>query len=175
MVILGATRQGIRQLEADDSEVVHELRREIEADDAWKQVLDCVAGRISYSDLVKTSLPSLLALIKKIIRRADLVCVTPARSDELNSPARNFKTKEAAGILIDEAANMTMADYMCVAGNCLAPCIMGGDPRQLEPTVMTQHEKDGLGQFYNRHVADGKLSPLTFFQASGIPVYRLRL
>jgi hypothetical protein len=40
---------------------------------------------------------------------------------------------------------------------------------------MTDQEKDLEGNFYNRVAGDGKISPLTFLQASGLPVYRLRM
>lgn len=62
-----------------------------------------------------------------------------------------------------------------VWGNCLVPIFLGGDPRQLPPTVMTGTEQDTEGYLYNRVAEDGKISALAFLQASGLPVYRLRM
>jgi len=84
-----------------------------------------------------------------------------------------FKNMRAEGVAIDEAGNMNRADLACVWGNTLIPCFLGGDARQLPPTVMTGKEKDGSGNFYHRLADDGKISPLEFFQASGMPVFRL--
>ncbi len=64
---------------------------------------------------------------------------------------------------------MIRADYACVAGNCLLPCFKGGDLK-LRSAVMPKHVKDDLGHYYNRLVA---MSPLTFFQACGMPLHLL--
>jgi superfamily I DNA and/or RNA helicase len=52
---------------------------------------------------------------------------------------------------------------------------MGGDPRQLKPSVSTRAETDDNGNLHNRFVEDGAVSPLAFLQGSGIPVYRLTM
>ncbi|KAK4039344.1 DNA helicase [Parachaetomium inaequale] len=85
-----------------------------------------------------------------------------------------FWVRRVAGTVIDEAGNMHMGDLGCVWGNCGIPVVLAGDPRQLRPTVVTGKEKDAEGNFYNRLANDGAISPLTFFTASGLPVYRLR-
>lgn len=41
--------------------------------------------------------------------------------------------------------------------------------------MMTGHEKDEDGNYIHRLVADGQISPLEFFEASGMPVYRMRV
>lgn len=63
---------------------------------------------------------------------------------------------------------MHRGDLYCVWGNCLLPCLVAGDEKQLAPTIMTSsREKDASGNLRNRHVADGKNSPLQFFKATG--------
>ncbi|KAI6774510.1 hypothetical protein FGRA07_02499 [Fusarium graminearum] len=82
---------------------------------------------------------------------------------------------------IDAAVNR--ADLYSVWGNTLLPCFLFGHPLhppditpnyQGGPTFMTTNEKDGNGNFLNRFAADGGVSPLAFFVATGIPVYRLK-
>ncbi|KAM0285762.1 hypothetical protein ACHAQH_001223, partial [Verticillium albo-atrum] len=80
----------------------------------------------------------------------------------------------AKGVAVDEAANMHRGDLACVWGNTLLPCFLGGDPKQLPPAVITGKDTDILGFFLHRLPDDGKISPLEFFQGSGMPVYRLR-
>ncbi|EKJ69544.1 hypothetical protein FPSE_10255 [Fusarium pseudograminearum CS3096] len=76
------------------------------------------------------------------------------------------------------------ADLYGVWGNTLLPCFLFGHPclpppdmtpkYQGGPTIMTTNEKDGNVNFLNRLAADGGVSPLAFFVATGIPVYRLK-
>ncbi|PNP57213.1 hypothetical protein THARTR1_02743 [Trichoderma harzianum] len=74
---------------------------------------------------------------------------------------------------------MSRPDLYRVWGNTLLPYLLGGDDMQLPPTVMTkdekdEDEKDEDGHHRNRLGADGTLSALEFFRASGWPIYRLR-
>ncbi|KAL7914318.1 hypothetical protein GGI35DRAFT_490571 [Trichoderma velutinum] len=57
-------------------------------------------------------------------------------------------------------------------GHTLLPCLLGGDDMQLPPTVMTKDDKDDDGNHRNRLGADGTMSALEFFRASGWPIYR---
>ena len=68
---------------------------------------------------------------------------------------------------------MNKADYVEVAGNCLLPCFMGGDPKQLKPAVISATDTDEHGYVRHRFVEDGRISAMAFFMASGMPVYRL--
>ncbi|KAL7933460.1 hypothetical protein V8C35DRAFT_56004 [Trichoderma chlorosporum] len=68
---------------------------------------------------------------------------------------------------------MNRADLYCVWGNTLSPCFHFGDPKQPTPTVLTVEEKDGDGSFLVHFANSGSISALLFFQAIGIPVYRL--
>ncbi|KAK4150791.1 P-loop containing nucleoside triphosphate hydrolase protein [Chaetomidium leptoderma] len=175
LVLLGSKAKGIRELEANDSEALHQLRRDIEGRDEFTALRAVAAGEMSWADFTKTKSFELQPMMKQIVLAAELLCITPARSAEINSPCQDYKKKLATGILIDEAANMTIPDYICVSGNCLLPCVIGGDPRQLKPLVLTGMQKDEAGNFYHRLAQDATMSPLAFLQASGIPVYRLSL
>ncbi|KAG7284557.1 hypothetical protein NEMBOFW57_010935 [Staphylotrichum longicolle] len=175
LMLLGSKARGIGELTADDSEALHKLRRDIEGRAEFTHLRAVAAREMSWADFSKTKYVDLQPLLGQIVLAADLLCVTPARSAELRSPCLYFKKRLAAGILIDEAANMNIPDYVCVAGNCLVPCVLGGDPRQLKPVSATGNQKDEHGNFYHRLAEDATMSPLAFLQASGIPVYRLSL
>lgn len=107
-----------------------------------------------------------------IMNKADLLCTTP--SNTARDPVKAWKKRFASGVAVDEAGNMNRADLYGVWGNTLLPCFLFGDPRQLPPTVMTTNEKGAEGNVLNRFAADGGVSPLAFFVATGIPVYRLK-
>ncbi|KAH7318209.1 AAA domain-containing protein [Stachybotrys elegans] len=68
---------------------------------------------------------------------------------------------------------MGRADCLSVWGNCLLPCILAGDDKQLQPTVKAGKIKTLDDHPVNRHEGDATLSPLLFLKASGWPVYRL--
>lgn len=110
--------------------------------------------------------------MKAIVLAADILYTTPAMTENITE-YQKWKSEYAKGVTVDEAANMNRADLACVWGNTLLPCMLGGDPKQLPPTVMTENEKDAAGNFLHCLAHDAKISPLLFFQASGIPVYRL--
>ncbi|KAH6854725.1 P-loop containing nucleoside triphosphate hydrolase protein [Chaetomium sp. MPI-CAGE-AT-0009] len=175
LVLLGSPAKGIKQLEADDSEALHELRRDFNARGDLANMRAVVAREMSWAEFKKDDLPDIKSFMKEIVLRAELLCTTPARSADDRSPCLEFKQKLARGVLIDEAANMNMADYYCVAGNILMPCVLGGDPKQLKPVVPTGNEKDADGNLYHRFADDGTVSALAFLQGSGIPVYRLTM
>ncbi|VTO83640.1 unnamed protein product [Fusarium graminearum] len=141
-------------------------------------------GNISYAEYSK-----LLAdgdaiykgFMTDMINKADLLCTTPANTTR--KPIPTWKQRFASGVAIDEAGNMNRADLYSVWGNTLLPCFLFGHPLhppditpnyQGGPTFMTTNEKDGNGNFLNRFAADGGVSPLAFFVATGIPVYRLK-
>ena len=55
----------------------------------------------------------------------------------------------------------TAATWVPSGANCLLPCVVGGDPQQLPPAVMTGKEIDEDGNFYNRLANEGRISVLT--------------
>lgn len=177
LVLLRSQAKGIRQLDEDDSEVLHQIREEIEQRSDLEKLRSLVAGWMTFEEWVACKEDvKIEPILNSIIRNADLLCTTPAESAQKESAYLHYKFGLAQGILIDEASRMHRADYACVAGNCLLPCVMAGDLislKELRHQAVTGREKDRLGYFYNRHADDGVISPLMFFQASGIPVYRL--
>lgn len=56
----------------------------------------------------------------------------------------------------------------------MLPLILGGDPKQLPPAVMTTTEEDKKGNVLNRFAADGKVSAQMYLQYQGLPVFRLK-
>jgi hypothetical protein len=106
---------------------------------------------------------------------SDILATTPAQS--IRGAYDTWVRRTSRAILIDEAANMHRADLAwyvntssvlpyssdqkmpntvhSVWGNCLIPVFLGGDPRQLPPTVMTGAEQDAEGYLYNRVAEDG--------------------
>jgi len=180
LVLLRSRARGVHVLDPDDSEELHCLQIQIDQRDDLKHLRAVAVGRMSWHRLrQKEDLDSLLrnqisALMNTIVNTADILCVTPAKAVSKRDGYAEWARKKARGVLIDAAANMHRGDIGCVWGNCLLPCILGGDARQLAPLVVTGDEKDSAGNLYNRHVQDGKLSALTFLQTSGLPVYRLR-
>ncbi|KAK3897453.1 hypothetical protein C8A05DRAFT_19785, partial [Staphylotrichum tortipilum] len=174
LVILGSKAAGIRDLDEEDSAVLLQMRRDIEKRADFENLRALARGNMTWvewkacNDQVKIQ-----PILDQIIYNPDFLCTTPSRSEQAKTPYPDYKYKLASGIFIDEAANMDRADYACVAGNRLLPCIMGGNPHQLKPLVMTGNEKDELDYFRHRLAADGAILPMLFFQARGFPVYRL--
>jgi hypothetical protein len=174
LAVLWSKAKGIKELDEDDSEALHQMRQDLEKRADFKKLRALATGEMTWAEwaALKDGV-KIVPILDKIVCSADLLCTTPAMSAQDKSPYLWYKYEIAMGVLINEAANMNRADYACVAGNCLLPCIMGGDPKQQRPVVMTGMAKDGLGHFHHRLAKDGAISPLLFFQTSGIPVYRL--
>ncbi|KAK4097145.1 hypothetical protein N658DRAFT_561957 [Parathielavia hyrcaniae] len=97
------------------------------------------------------------ALAREVILLADFLCTIPAHMGNDG----------------DYQQCMHRADIGCVWGNCLLPCIFGGDHRQLPPAVLSGAEKDADGNLRNRFADDGKISVMFALMASGLPVFRL--
>lgn len=54
---------------------------------------------------------------------------------------------EPWNIMVDDADNISRVDLACVWGNCLMPCVLVGDPKQLPPTIMSAGDVDDTGFF----------------------------
>lgn len=165
----------VRDLRPDDSPALLALQQEIDGREDLARLRDLATGNCTwqeYADGKTVKEEDIIALLKAIVSAAEMLCTTPALTE--SKDYRIWKISRARGVVVDEAACIHRADLYCVWGNTLLPCMLGGDPKQLKPVVMSSEEKDELGNLYHRLVDDGKLSPLEFLQASGIPVYRLR-
>ncbi|KEZ43961.1 hypothetical protein SAPIO_CDS4166 [Scedosporium apiospermum] len=169
--------ENIRQLHPDDCLALHKLRLKMDKDVEYERLRAVASGGMAWEEYqggLGPIQPHLVShVFEWIVSHADILCTTPAMTTVGKAYPR-FKGETARGVAVDEAANMNRADLACVWGNTLLPCLLGGDPRQLPPTIMTGHEKDSTGHFIHRLADDGKISPLAFFQATGMPVFRLR-
>ncbi|KPM37738.1 hypothetical protein AK830_g8828 [Neonectria ditissima] len=166
----------VRDLDRDDNKALHQLRYNIDGREDLADLRAVATGVMDFEEF-KTAHANMAdvtnGLFEAILDAADMLCTTPAATEN-DKELRHWKTTLARGVAVDEAANMNRADLYCVWGNTLLPCFLFGDPKQLPPTVMTFKDKDATGNFVNRFANDGKVSPLVFFQATGIPVYRLK-
>lgn len=113
--------------------------------------------------------------LQKIVDMADFLCTTPAvaaKSSEKGGGQLEWKRHMAQALLVDEAAKMHLADFLCVWGNCGLPCIMGGDPKQLSQTVMAKDLKDKDGYVRHRLSNDASLLVLECLMVMGWPIFR---
>lgn len=175
LVLFRANVVGVRELRPDDSPALHKRQVHIDGAEDFASVRDLATSRISWEEYSKGKMCSsdaLETLLKLLVSKTDILCTTPAMTEN-NAAYMSWKTSEARGVVVDEAACIHRADLYCVWGNTLLPCALGGDPRQLRPVVMTSDEKDAEGNLLHRLADSGKISPLEALQASGIPVYRL--
>lgn len=167
----------VRELSPDDSPLLHELRRIIDADADMAILRSRATGQASWQEYLdwKRGIPTnvVITTFFNILQgAADALCTTPAKScGEFDE----WKTNRAKGIAVDEAGNMTRPDLYSVWGNTGIPCVLAGDDKQLPPFVLTMEEVDQSGSHLNRHGPDLRISPILFFKAMGWPVYRLRI
>lgn len=174
LVLLGSCAKGVRPLHEGDSASLCRLRDKIEDDPDLQSLRQVAAGAISWGEYDRGEVvlhDKINALFADIVAAADFLCTTPAATSNVHQ-FWNWKEHVARGIVVDEAGSMNRCDLADVWGNTLLPCLLGGDPRQLPPTVMTRGQSDSLGNLYNRLPDDGAISPMLFFQCSGLPVHR---
>ncbi|KAF7547026.1 hypothetical protein G7Z17_g7999 [Cylindrodendrum hubeiense] len=166
----------VRDLHVDDSPTLHQIQGEIDGKQDMGHLRAVAVGDITWEEYEAKSTHPTGKLIEtfmlSILGAADVLCTTPSLSNQ--DPFKDWKNRKARGIAVDEAANMTRPDLYCVWGNTLLPCVLAGDDKQLAPAVMTLKEKDSGGNFLNRLGEDGRISPLTWFEGTGWPIYRLR-
>jgi hypothetical protein len=175
LVLLGSPAVS-RSLHDDDSPALHAIRDIVDTDEAMAPFRQVARGEIAWAEFegILKDTSSLRRLFEGILEAADILAVTPASSANASQYA-DWKRRHARCVSFDEAACMGRPDMFEVWGNCLLPCLLGGDPYQLGPTVMTSMEKDGEGNFRHAFVGDGKMSAMAFLQATGLPTYRLNM
>ena len=182
LVLFGATDIG--RLDDEDSLALHDVKKTLEHP-VFEPVRERLSSKISWDEYLDredkkstsaegTCRDNVENAIKYLVGIADIICTTPACSEN-DLDVRNWRTDTAKGLVVDEAGNMNRADLAGVWGNCLLPCFLVGDAKQLPPTVMSNREKDEDGFLFNPFSNDGHLSPLEMFQGSGIPVYQLHV
>ncbi|KAH7316633.1 P-loop containing nucleoside triphosphate hydrolase protein [Stachybotrys elegans] len=173
LAILGCP--DVRPIHPDDSEAIIKLRDHVDNEPLLARLRDLAKGSITWDEYQQGQTVEagvIEAHMGSIIEAADILCITPAASAN-SKEYLEWKQRLARGLVVDEAANMNRADFLCVWGNTLLPCFLFGDPMQLPPIVTTNKEKATLGYYINRFAEHGAISILDAFQASGIPVYRL--
>lgn len=177
LVLLRSPARGVRELGPDDSAALHGLAERIAAHKGLKRLRAVASGEMTWQEYEAgemVAVKTVGAMMATLVSEADLLCTTPEMTEKVGSAYAKFKAT-AKAVAIDEAGNMHRADYYCVAGNTLLPCFLGGDLRQFSPRVLsageTTDEKKEV--FVHRFSDDAKISPLEFFQACGMPVYRL--
>ncbi|POS72433.1 hypothetical protein DHEL01_v209177 [Diaporthe helianthi] len=175
LALFRAEVAGVRQLRPDDSPALFALQKSVDEQQDFAGLRDLATGKTSWEEYSKGKMVSsnaLEKLLNVLVSKADVLCTTPGMTEN-HEACRKWKMTVARAVVVDEAACIHRADLYCVWGNTLLPCVLGGDPRQLRPVVMTAQEEDAEGNLLHRLVDDGKISPLEALQASGIPVYRL--
>ncbi|KAM0436628.1 hypothetical protein ACHAPT_002336 [Fusarium lateritium] len=156
------------------SVALHEIRDRIDKDEELQRLRAVATGEMDWDEYQRGTTVSkdrLDLLFQEVIHAADIVCTTPSLSSK--QPYSTWKNCLARGVAVDEAGCINRPDLYCIWGNTLLPCLMAGDDKQLPPTVMTLHERDTEGNFYNRLGQHAGISPLLFFKTMGWPIYHL--
>lgn len=163
------------ELHVDASEKLWGLRSRIDASPRWRLLRDVANGTISYDMAVSQQnlgTHDFSSLMGAVASAADMLCSTPA-TFESHTACKSWLEKVTRGVAADEAANMHRADLFSVWGNCLLPCFLCGDTKQLAPSVMSHSKTLSDGNPVNQFAQAGKISPLLFLMGMGYPVYRL--
>ncbi|TEA21718.1 DNA-binding protein SMUBP-2 [Colletotrichum sidae] len=186
LAVVGSKAKCVRALHPLAKAALHEMRTKLQREVVWKEIFAVARGDRAYEILemheqqakeagVKVTLKSHIhAALVEIVSHADFLCVTSSMSNS-QYPYQWYKSSAAKGIVVDEAANMQRGDLFCLWGNTLLPCFLGGDPKQLPLTVMSESAKTTDGKWINRFANDCKISAMDMLIAAGYPVYRLKV
>ncbi|KAH8902443.1 hypothetical protein BR93DRAFT_887046, partial [Coniochaeta sp. PMI_546] len=175
LVLFRSKASEIRSLREHDNAALHDLQAQIDARPDLAGLRAVATGDLTWEEYKQGKVvtqSAIKALLEQVVQCTDILCTTPALTENVEL-YRDWKTQRARAVVVDEAGNINRADLYCVWGNTLLPCILGGDPRQLQPAVMTTNDTDLTMNLLNRFAADGRVSPLEFLAGSGMPVYRL--
>ncbi|KAH8894849.1 hypothetical protein GQ53DRAFT_820525 [Thozetella sp. PMI_491] len=167
----------VKALHPDDAKALHDMQKEVDADsdEALVRLAKLARKKLTWQEYVNgptVKQEVIQQYLTKIALAANAVLTTPGCST--TAPYR-IARKVAKGIAVDEAGCMHRADLLAVWGNTLLPLWLAGDILQLPPAVMELATKDVEGRYLNRFGPNTKISALGFLQASGLPVYRLRV
>ena len=175
VVLVGNGKHMATTLHADDKPALFELRAKLAADSRLDTIRARVTGRIQSGyngpNIKDGDLEEIFA---KILAIADILCTTPAASENVKE-FRRWRDEKARGVVLDEAACMHRHDALQVWGNTMMTLIIGGDHKQLRPIVLTGREQDAAKNFLHHLVHDGKISFMEFLQGIGFPVHRLQV
>jgi hypothetical protein len=102
-------------VDEEDHPSIKALHKRLETDPMFSSLVALARGNLSWTVYTKTlsnTKESLMKLFQLLVEKADIVCTTPALSEE--APYRQWKTTRAKGIAIDEATGMGRPDLYCV-------------------------------------------------------------
>lgn len=173
LVVLGSP--AVRELHLDDDDGLWKLRRQINGVLPLKRLRDVATGVATWEQYEQEGFVEdklIQHYLVCLLPYANMLCTTPAATENV-LPYKDWKTQLARGVAVDEATIMNRADLYCVWGNTLLPCFLFGDQRQLHQNVLEPCGRDSDGNYLNRFANNGKVSALFFFEATGVPVYRL--
>lgn len=173
-------------LHVDASEHLWTLHSQIDDNPGWKVLREVANGIISYASAVSQRNginKDMGDLLRAVFDGADVLCATPA-GIEHDKLYRKWRDHSARGVAIDEAHNMHQPGFFSLWGNCLLPCFLCGDMNGLPLEVLAMHAtwervegrpdaNPGASTYVSRFAHFRKISPLLFFMAMGMPVYRL--
>lgn len=112
-----------------------------------------------------------LDLLTRVVLAADVVLTTPHASGDSQYAAFN---KTAKAVVLDEAGAMLQADALQVWGEGCRVCVLAGDEKQLQPTVMTIHKTDKkTGMATNSFAQLARVSVLEHLKRTGWPCFVL--
>lgn len=102
-------------IDEQDHPGIKALHKRLETDLLFSSLVAVARGKLSlpvYAKNAPNSRESLMKLFQILLEEADIVCTTPALSEE--APYRQWKTTRAKGVAIDEATGMGRPDLYCV-------------------------------------------------------------
>ena len=157
----------VKTIQPYDQESLHKLQAEIDGDDL-ADFRRLVRKEISWADCFgQNDGPMLMRIgkwMRQIVNNTTAFFTTPAGA---KFEGYTRLTEGATAVVVDEAGCMNIADLCSVWGPATGrPLVAAGDIRQLDPAVM---------EMKNRFREQMKVSALAFLQASGLPVYRMRV
>ncbi|KAK5659499.1 hypothetical protein OQA88_700 [Cercophora sp. LCS_1] len=111
-------------------------------------------------------------LLSLIVDAADALVTTPHMYGE---PLYiGFRDNIARGIALNEAGAMKQQDVILAMDRGLRPCLLGGDEKQLTPTVMTHAKRDTITEKpLNMFASFAKISVLEHLKRTSYPFIML--
>ena len=172
--VVGA--KGYDLAKGKDPAALFTLRKRVREDPHFKNLRGYFQGNLQWNEKPngKDELePCVLAeeLLKLVVANARAVCTTP-HACRPGNVYHDFNVKKATGVVLDEAGAMHAADALHIWGWGCRPCVMSGDPKQLQPCVMTHGLSRG-GKCMSMFSLYGRLSLLERLEKVGWPSFEL--
>lgn len=164
------------QLEPGDPAQLQQLRTRLgqRDGDSYEHFRNWVDsnGKVNQFPSYKQLTDTITTILSDLVNCADAVCTTPWVS--ATSPYQQYNQQQVKTVMLDETGAMVQADALLVWGVGCRPCVMGGDPQQLQPTVLSQGIKRAAGEHTTRPFAlQMQRSVLERIQIRGFPCFVL--